>query len=131
MANAVADGAKSAGNADVELSYFVQPDDLSGFDALVVGVPTYHHDMPVDVKNLFEEAAVHNISLKGKSAATFGSYGWSGEAPKMVLEILKQKFEMMIVDEQPLLAKYVPDQALLDQCRELGKRVSESLIRKA
>jgi flavorubredoxin len=131
MAKAVAEGAKASGNIEVDLSYFVEANDLAGFDALVVGVPTYHHDMPVDVKNLFEQAVSQNVTLKGKPAATFGSFGWSGEAPKLVLEIMKQKFEMNIVDEQPLLAKYVPDEATLEQCRGLGKRVSESLIRKA
>ena len=89
MANAVAEGVKSGGNAEVELSFHVQADDLSVYDAIVVGAPTYHHDMPVDFKNLFEEAAVQGISLKGKIGAVFGSYGWSGEAPKMILEIMK------------------------------------------
>ncbi len=63
--------------------------------------------MPVDFKNLFEEAAVQGISLKGKIGAAFGSYGWSGEAPKLILEIMKNKFEMQVV-EPPLLAKYIP-----------------------
>ena len=49
---------------------------------------------PIDFKNLFEEAAVKGISLKGKIGAAFGSYGWSGEAPKLILEIMKNKFEM-------------------------------------
>jgi flavorubredoxin len=46
--------------------------------------------------------------LKGKIGAAFGSYGWSGEAPRLVLEILKNKFEMEVV-EPPLLIKYTPD----------------------
>ncbi len=127
MANAVAEGVKSGGNAEVELSFHVQADDLSVYDAIVVGAPTYHHDMPVDFKNLFEEAAVQGISLKGKIGAVFGSYGWSGEAPKMILEIMKYKFEMQVI-EPPLLAKYTPDQAVLAACRDLGKRVSETLM---
>jgi hypothetical protein len=40
---------------------------------------------------------------------------------------MKNKFEMQVT-EPPLLAKYVPDQNMLDKCRDLGKRVSESLI---
>ncbi len=52
--------------------------------------------MPVDFKNLFEEAAVKGINLKGKMGAAFGSYGWSGEAPKLILEIMKYKFEMQV-----------------------------------
>ena len=75
--------------------------------------------MPIDFKKLFEQAATQGISLKGKKGAAFGSYGWSGEAPKLILEIMKNKFEMQV--EPPLLANYVPDEKMLNACRELGK----------
>jgi flavodoxin I len=130
MANAVAEGARNAGSTEVEMEYNVDADDLNRFDAVIVGVSTYHHDMPMDVKRLFEEAAEKGINLKGKTGAAFGSYGWSGEAPKLVLEIMKNKFEMVIT-EPPLLARYTPDQNSLNLCRELGKRVSETLIHEA
>jgi flavodoxin I len=130
MANAVAEGARNAGSTEVEMEYNVDADDLNRFDAVIVGVSTYHHDMPMDVKRLFEEAAEKGINLKGKTGAAFGSYGWSGEAPKLVLEIMKNKFEMVIT-ESPLLARYTPDQNSLNLCRELGKRVSETLIHEA
>jgi flavorubredoxin len=130
MANAVAEGARNAGNTEVEVEYHVDADDLNRFDAVIVGVSTYHHDMPMDVKLLFEEAAEKGINLKGITGAAFGSYGWSGEAPKLVLEIMKNKFEMVIT-ESPLLARYTPDQNSLNACRELGKRVSETLIHEA
>jgi flavorubredoxin len=126
MANAVAEGAKSVSGIGVELSHHVDPETLANYDAIIIGAPTYHHDMTLDMKMLFEEAAVKNVNLKGKTGAAFGSYGWSGEAPKLILEILKNKFEM-IVDEPPLLSRYAPDQAMLDKCRELGKRVAERL----
>jgi flavorubredoxin len=127
MANAIAEGAKSAGNVEVELNYYVDAGELAKFDAVLVGAPTLHHEMPIDMKKLFEEVALKGISLKGKIGAAFGSYGWSGEAPKLVLDIMKNKFEMQVVDP-PLLAKYAPDQNTLNMCRNLGKNVSESLI---
>jgi len=130
MAKAVAEGAQSSVNVEVELNFHVDTESLSTYDAIFVGAPTYHHDMPVDFKNLFEQAAVQGISLKGKIGAAFGSYGWSGEAPKLILEIMKYKFEMQVI-EPPLLAKYMPDQNMLTQCRDLGKRVSESLMNRA
>ena len=130
MARAVADGARSVSDVEVELNYFVPPEELAGFDAILVGVATYHHDMPVTFKNYFEEAAVKNIILKGKIGAAFGSYGWSGEATRLVLEILKNKFGMKVT-EQPLSIAYAPDQAGLEKCSALGKRVAESLIHKA
>jgi len=127
MAKAVAEGAQINGDIRVELTFHVQPEELSAFDAILIGAPTYHHEMPLDFKNLFEEAAVKGLSLKGKIGAAFGSYGWSGEAPKLILEIMKYKFEMQVV-EPPLLAQYLPDQKMLSNCRELGKRISENLM---
>ena len=127
MAKAVAEGAKSSGKVEVELNYNVDAESLSQFDAILVGTPTYHHDLPVDFKNLFQEAAVQGISLKGKVGAAFGSYGWSGEAPKLILEIMKYKFEMQVI-EPALFAKYAPDQNTLNACSDLGKKVSESLM---
>jgi len=130
MAKAIAEGAQSSGNVEVELNYHVNAESLSSYDAILIGSPTYHHDLPIDFKNLLEEAAVQGISLKGKIGGTFGSYGWSGEAPKLILEIMKYKFEMQVI-EPPLLAKYVPDPSMLNACKELGKRVSESLMNRA
>jgi flavodoxin I len=130
MAKAVAEGAKNVGNPDVELNYHVDAEELASFDAILMGAPTYHHDMPIDMKKLFEDAAAKGISLKGKVGAAFGSYGWSGEAPNLLLEIMKNKFEMQVT-EPPLLAKYAPDEKTLVMCRDFGKRVSETLMRQA
>lgn len=128
MAQAVADGAKSVQGVEVELNYYIPEEELAGYDSVLVGTPTYHHDMPGTIKNYFEEVAVKNVSLRGKVNAAFGSYGWSGEAPKLVLEILKNKFGMNVT-EPPLLVNYTPDQTALEKCFALGKRIAESLIR--
>ncbi len=37
MAKAVAEGARAFGNIQVELSYFVEAEDLSRFDAILIG----------------------------------------------------------------------------------------------
>lgn len=127
MAKAVAEGAQNVQQVNVELSYYVDAEQLSQFDALAVGAPTYHHDMTLNMKRLFEEAGAKNVDLKGKLGAAFGSYGWSGEAPKLILEIMKNRFEMSVI-EPPLLLKYTPDAAGLEKCRELGRRVAERLM---
>lgn len=130
MARAVAEGARSVQGTEVELNYYVSPEELAGFDAVLVGAATYHHDMPVSFKSFFEDVAVKNVSLKGKVGAAFGSYGWSGEASKLVIEIMRNKFEMDVA-EPPLPIKYEPDQAGLEKCKELGRRVAERLIHTA
>ena len=128
MANALAEGARSVQGVEVEVAYQTTPEELAKFDSLVIGTPTYHHDMSLDMKNLLEETAVKNINLKDKVGAAFGSYGWSGEAPKLILEILKNRFQMHTVDP-PLLIMYEPDQVGLEKCRAFGKKVAEQLVR--
>ena len=127
MAKAIAEGAQSIGGIGIELNYHVDVSDLNNYDAILIGAPTYRKEMPVDFKSLFEEAEKQSINLKGKIGAAFGSYGWSGEAPKLVLELM-QKFDMQVT-ETPILAKYAPDQAAIEACKNLGKRISESLIK--
>ena len=127
MARAVAECVEVVQGVDVELSYFVAPEMLSQFDSLVVGTPANHHEITLGVKQLFEEAAVKNVNMKSKLGAAFGSYGWSGEAPRMVVEMTKNKFEMNVV-ESPLLVKYTPDTTELEKCLELGKRIAERLM---
>lgn len=127
MAEAVAEGARGIQGVDVELEYYATPEEMAGFDAVVVGIPTYHHDMTIDIKRLFEEAVVKGIDLKDRIGAAFGSYGWSGEAPRLVLEIMKNKFEMNVI-EAPLLIKYAPDQAGLEKCRQFGKMIAEKFM---
>jgi len=128
MARAVEEGAKSVAGVNVEVKYFVRPEELAEADGIILGMPTYHHDMGIDMKRLLEEVAVKGIDLKGKVGAAFGSYGWSGEAPRMLLEVIKNKFEMETI-EPPLLIKYNPDEKGLEECRKLGKTVAERIVK--
>jgi len=129
MSEAVVEGARSVDGSSVEMQVDsdVEPESLAGFNAIMVGVPTYHHDMTVSIKTLFEQAAVRGVDLKGRVGAAFGSYGWSGEAPRLVLEIMKNKFGMNTV-EPPLLEKYTPDRAALERCRDFGSTVTKKTI---
>ena len=129
MARAVEEGAKSVAGVNVELRYFARPEDLAEADAIILGMPTYHHDMNADMKRFLEEVAVKGINLRDKVGATFGSYGWSGEAPRMLLEVLKNKFEIETI-EPPLLIRYIPDEKGLEECRKLGKTVAERIVKK-
>jgi len=128
MARAIEEGAKSVVGINVELKYFVRPDELAEADAIILGMPTYYHDISMDMKNLLEGASKQDINLKGKVGAAFGSYGWSGEAPNMLLEIMKNRFEMDVV-EPVLRIKYNPDEKGLEECRKLGKSVAEKVLK--
>ncbi len=125
MAQAVAEGINSTGEAEVDIKYFMEAEDLVGYDIMLIGAPTFNKDMPIDTRRLLEQAVARGVNLKGKVGATFGSYGWSGEAPKLVLDILRDKLGMS-TPEPPLLSKLTPDATMLGKCRELGKRISEN-----
>jgi flavodoxin I len=127
MAQAVEQGARTVQGVQVKLAFHVDPEELEGADAVIIGAPTYNHQITIDLQTLLEKTARDNITLKGKTAAAFGSYGWSGEAPKQTLEILKNKFQAETI-EPPILANYVPDENNLQQCRELGRKVAQTLV---
>jgi flavorubredoxin len=128
MVRAFVDEVQLNQNIDVELKidFEAQPENLAEADAIVVGMPTYHHDMTRSIKRLFEKVAVEEVELEGKIGASLGSYGWSGEAPRLVLEIMQNKFKMDVI-KPPLLAKYAPDKTRLDECRELGRKIVQKL----
>jgi len=128
MAEAVAEGARTVANVEVEIKYYARPEELAQADALIFGSPTYYHDMTLPIKQMLEEAAKTNVQLKRKVGAAFGSYGWSGEAPELILEILKNRFGMQIV-ELKAMALYTPNEAKLEECRKLGKLVAEKIAK--
>jgi flavodoxin I len=127
MAKAIAEGAGTIQEVEVELKRHESPWRLASFDAILIGAPTYHHNMTDNIKKLLEETAFHNVNLKDKIGAAFGSYGWSGEAPRLVLEVMEHKFEMKVL-KPPLLIKYTPDENGLEECCKLGKNVAEKIL---
>jgi len=129
MAEAVAEGAKSVAGVEVNTKYFARPEELAQADAIIFGAPTYNHDVTIPIKQMLEEAAKANVQLNGKIGAAFGSYGWSGEAPRLVLEVLKNRFGMNTI-EPGLAVLYTPNQAKLEECRKLGKLIAEKIAAK-
>jgi flavodoxin I len=130
MALAVEEGSKSVVGINVEMKYFARPEELAEADAIIFGMPTYYHDISIDAKNLLEGVTKGEIDLTGKVGAAFGSYGWSGEAPAMLVEIMKNKFGMDFI-EPALRIKYNPDEEGLEECRKLGKAVAEKTVKNA
>lgn len=126
MARAVAEGARTVEGVEVEVKRQESPWNLADFSALLIGAPTYQHTITNNIKEFLEKIALHNINLKNRIGAVFGSYGWSGEAPRYVLEVMENKFEMKVL-KPPLLIKYTPDEKGLEECRKLGKTVAEQI----
>ena len=125
MAKAIAEGARI--NAHVELRrLFECPKNVESFDAILIGSPNYYHTLTHNLQEFLEELAFRKVNLKGKIGAAFGSYGWSDEVPNMILEIMKNRFEMDVV-EPALLIKYTPDEKGLEECKNFGINIAKKI----
>ena len=126
MAVTVAEGAHSVVGVEVVLKYYAWPEELAEASAIILGSPTYYHDMTLPIKQVMGEAARAEIQLKDKIGVAFGSYGWSGEAPELVLEVLKHRFGMKVLTPR-LTALYTSNETNLEECRKLGRMVAEKI----
>jgi flavorubredoxin len=63
--------------------------------------------------------------LNGLPAASFGSYGWSGEAPDIIAEHLRG-LGASLVEGQPLKVKEYPDETALGLCKDLGRTLANA-----
>ncbi len=91
--------------------------------ALVVGSPTINNQLFPSVAGCM--CYLEGLKRKNMIGAAFGSYGWSGEAPKKLAEI----FDRMKIEPvtEPLRVRFVPDDEALIQCRGLGEAVAARL----
>lgn len=89
---------------------------------IVVGSPTVVNDMLGSIAGFLH--FMKELKMKGKKAATFGCYGWTGEAPKKIAEFLANA-GYKVVDE-PLRNKWNPDSDALEEARNLGRRLAKA-----
>lgn len=89
--------------------------------ALVVGSPTLNNGILPTVADVLTYAK--GLKPKGLIGAAFGSHGWSGEGVPQ-LEAMLQELKVELAAEG-VKAVYVPDEAVLQQCYDLGQAVGE------
>jgi flavorubredoxin len=128
MARAIADGLAEAGASPrlVNLSSSHRSDlasELLEAGALLVGTPTINNNMFPTLGDAL--SYVGGLRPQNLIGAVFGSYGWSGEGTSQAASIL-ERMKVELVAE-PLQVQYVPDDAALERCRELGVRVAGAL----
>jgi flavorubredoxin len=98
--------------------------DVFDAKAVVIGSPTLNNQ-------LFPSLADFLTYMKGlkplnKIGAAFGSYGWSGEAVKMInKELETMNFEIV---DPGLRIQYVPDKEALKTCYELGRKIGKAVL---
>jgi flavorubredoxin len=93
-------------------------------DGLLVGSPTINQNTLLPVYKLF--ALINPLRDKGKLGAAFGSYGWSGESPKIILENLR--LLKLKVFEETAAFKFSPAGQKKEYLREFGRKYCERFI---
>ena len=91
--------------------------------ALMIGSCTVNNSILRPTAGLLEEIKGHK--LKGKLGAGFGSYGWSGEAPKIISTALEGAG--LHIPQAPLSFKYRLTQDELQQCVAYGEAFAQSI----
>ncbi len=91
--------------------------------AFLLGSSTINNGILVHVAALLEE--IQGLKFKNKAASAFGSYGWSGEGVKIMMERL-DKSGFRTVDEG-LKVLWAPDDETMTACRDYGKSFVKSL----
>ena len=130
MAEAIRAGAEDVAGVRVSL-YDLEGGEIDPFvdlieeaDALAFGSPTINGDAVKPVWDLLSSLAV--VNLKGKLGAAFGSYGWSGEAVRMIED--RMRGLKMRVPVAGLRLKLIPTEEELGECRDFGRQLAAALV---
>lgn len=122
MAEELEKAVKDTGNFEVEIVNLIYNDMLDTkekvekADALLFGSPTINRDA---VKPMWDLLSVVEVfKNKGKLAGVFGSYGWSGEAVKMMADRVKD-LKLKLYGEG-VKANFVPSEEELKQIYDYG-----------
>jgi flavodoxin len=129
MADYIAEGIRISGQeAEVrKISDIKSEKELEGYDACILGSPTYHRDMVEKMKTFLFLAKKAN--LRGKVGGAFGSYTHSGDAPKLIFDTLEYVFKMNVIDlgSMNLLEEVVDTREGMKACHDYGKAIGERL----
>ena len=99
-------------------------DELELADVVFVGSPTINRDAPPQVWHALSLFSL--VTPKAKVAAVFGSFGWSGEAVKMIEERLKGlRFKLPVAS---LSFRFRPSEDDIAKCREFGQEVADVVL---
>jgi len=94
--------------------------------ALVIGSATINNGMLPRMADLLHY--LRGLRPLNKIGAAFGSYGWSGEAVKLITTAMEEmKFEII---DPGIKVHYVPSDDDLKRCVDLGHRVAKALQEK-
>ncbi|MCF8054038.1 MAG: flavodoxin domain-containing protein [Deltaproteobacteria bacterium] len=97
--------------------------ELLGAGALVVGSATLNNNVLPRIADVM--TYLKGLRPLNKIGQAFGSYGWSGEAPQNIQQMLVE-MKVAVLDD-PITAKHKPAEDILEACVLTGKKIAQKL----
>ena len=130
VAKLIAEGIQQAGDIDVdvcdiEMSPMGELEEkITHASAYIIGSPTINQNILFPIYKCF--ALINPIRDKGKLAAAFGSFGWSGEAKKLITDNLTN-LKLKVFDDG-MFVKFTPNEEDSDAALAFGKAFGAELL---
>ena len=132
IAENIAEGIREAGDIDVHVCDIENMElgkiekEIIEASSIILGCPTFSQNILLPVYQVF--ALINPIRDRGKLSAAFGSYGWSGEAAK----IINANFAVLKLRpfDDGLMIKFTPHHDTLEKCRVYGRSFGTKLLEK-
>jgi NAD(P)H dehydrogenase (quinone) len=134
MAEIIVEGMNESGLAtECKSVEKVKADDLLGYDAIVIGSPTYYGQMAGPIKQLIDDTVAFHGRLDGKVGAAFSSAAniGGGNETTILGMIEGMLIAGMTVQGDPQGDHYgpvsigKPDDRVRQQCQRRGQRIAE------
>jgi flavorubredoxin len=92
-------------------------------DGILVGSPTINQNTLLPVYKMF--GLINPLRDKKKLAGSFGSYGWSGEAVKLIEDNLRNL--KLVIAQESLSIKFYPHGEKAEELKSYGKNFAKKL----
>ena len=124
MANAVAQGAKSAGaEVDVCMVSAADINALAEEKVIALGCPSMGGEQ-LEESEMEPFMAELEGKLSGKQVALFGSYGWGNQEWMRDWEERVKSAGATVVNDTGITVNGTPDDSVLEECKALGKTLA-------
>jgi flavodoxin len=129
MAAYIAEGVRFSGNGAVtaKVSELKSRKDFEGYDAIILGCPTYHKDITENFKTFLFLA--DKAKLEGKLGGAFGPSTHSGEAAGIIFDTMEHVFKMIMTPLGPfrLMEHLVATNEGMRSCQTYGRTIGGKL----
>jgi flavorubredoxin len=123
LAEYIAEGIRASGDIDVDVCDIeTMPigdidEKLTHATGIIIGSPTINQNILPQIYTIF--ALINPIRDRGKLSGSFGSYGWSGEAVK-IIESNLMNLKLKLLGES-LFIKFTPHADEIEKAKEYGR----------